>query len=185
VSNTDQTAIDLLLHCHEAGDEIRGRAEWSKLYRELIVAAAATSVTLPSDFHRLIQGGPITRNSADYIPILPVRSADAWRFLEGQASAQPYYFIGNGQIKFSPALNSSGAMVRYISKNWIHAANVSTSTQTTFNLDSDVADLPETLLIIGTAWRFKRAKGRPYQDLLDEFETVFAREIRFDRGIVT
>lgn len=176
-SGTDKTSIDLMTHCYEAGEEIISRAEWPLLYRELSVAALASSVAIPADFDRFIQGGAVTRNGTGYEPIMPVRGAEAWRFLEKVPSTQPHYFVDGSTLRFSPALTSSGGIVRYVSRNWIEGG------QAAFVLDADEPDIPETLLALGIVWRFKAAKGRPYADLQEEFEAELAREIRFARGI--
>ena len=175
-SSSDRTAKELVLHAQEAGEEITRRAEWSKMYREEDIAADATSHPVPADFHRLIMGGAITLKTS-YLPILPVRGADQWAFVQEIPSLQRFFFIKSGAFLFSPAVSAAGATLRYVSKNWIVDGS-----------DALIADTNEpvfsgSLLALGTLWRYKRSKGLPYEDSHAEFEAELAREIVSDRGI--
>ena len=179
VSNTDRTVIELLNAAHEAGEEITRRAEWSMLYAEDTVPALATSRTLPTGFHRLIQGGAISYAASPFTPILPVKAADVWLAISNAPSAQPYYFIKSGAIRFSPAIPTGGALVRYVTGNWISSNG---SPVSTFATDADTPYFTEPLLALGTLWRYKRMKGLQFDDIEAEFEAELAREIAADRG---
>lgn len=171
-----RTATELLALAHEAGEEITRRAEWSQLYNSTTSAIGVSTVALPSDFHRLIQGNAIyTRNGS---PVMPVRSFDAWTVISGTPSSQMHYFIQNGLINFAPALRNP-VTIRYISKNWI--LNGSTPTDA-FSDDDDTTRFTDTLLSLGVLWRYKRAKGLAYADSQAEFEAELSREIMADRG---
>lgn len=176
-SNTDRTAQELLTMAHEAGEEITRRAEWSMLYDSDTVLSGETSKVLPDNFHRLVEGGAVLL--ADGSPVMPVKAADQWRILSAVPSANPHFFLTGGTIAFSPAL-SSVATVHYVSKNWIQS---NTSFVDEFVTDDDTTVFTEPLLALGILWRYRRAKGLPYEDILAEFEAELDREIKADRGI--
>ncbi len=174
--NTDRTALELVLHCTEAGEEITRRAEWAKLYTEQTLTSGSATYSLPVDFHRLVTGNAISLAATPFTPILPVPAADAWQFIKAMPSTQPYFFLKNGNIEIAPAL-SANATLRYVSKNWI-------GTKATDEITDDAAepDFSGSLLALGTLWRYKRSKGLEHQDVLAEFEAELAREITADRG---
>ena len=174
--NTNRTALELVLHCTEAAEELIRRAEWSMLYSEQAVASGESSLTLPVDFHRLVSGRAIHLSATPFTPILPVPAADAWQLIKAMPSSQPYFFIKSGAIEFSPALTAD-AVVRYISAWWID-----TKSSDEIPDDTQEPDFSGSLLSLGTLWRYKRAKGIAHEDTLAEFEAEFAREIAADRG---
>lgn len=176
-SNNDRTAQEILAMAQEAGEEIARRAEWSKMYKEDAVSSGETYKAIPSDFHRLIQGGAITLATGR--PVMPVKGADQWRFLSAVPSTSPHYFIKASQFLFSPAL-SSAATIAYVSKNWVLS---NTSELDAFATDDDTVQFPEPLLALGILWRYRRSKGLQYEDIEAEFEAELAREIRADRGV--
>ena len=174
--STNRTALEMVLHCSEAGEEITRRAEWSQLYSEQAISSGASSVALPVDFHRLVMGRAIAFTNTPFTPVLPVPAADAWDFIKAMPSSQPYFFIRGGSIEFSPALTAD-ATLRYISKNWIAGKTSDEITD-----DAYEPDFSGSLLALGTLWRYKRAKGVAHEDVLAEFEAELAREIAADRG---
>lgn len=180
ISTTSRTAKEMLVHLHEAGEEVTRRAEWQALYKSMSLAAGLTTVAFPSDAHRLVSGAAIVCAATPFIPFTPVRSIDQFSIVSAQPSSSPFYFVSGGQIAFAPAVPAGGAVLRYISQNWITSGISDTAT---ISLDGDVPKLSEPLLALGVLWRYKRAKGLGYDDVLSEFEAELAREILADRGL--
>ena len=50
----------------------------------------------------------------------------------------------------------------------------------TFTSDSDMASLPDQVMIKGTIARWRRQKGMDYQDYMGEYETVLQTYATFD-----
>lgn len=175
--STDSTAKMLLAHAVETGEEITRRAEWSKLFRSQAIAASASSIALPDDFHRMIKGGSIVLGGTSYGPVLPVKSMDQWQFLSVVPSTQRFFFISNGSVLFSPAIGADGATMHYVSRYWI--------TDGTDEITSDENEpvFSGELMALGVLWRYKRAKGAQFADTASEFEAELARELAADRGV--
>ncbi|MQX58538.1 hypothetical protein GHK61_19435, partial [Sinorhizobium meliloti] len=109
-----------------------------------------------------------------------VTNSGQWAVIVGIPSAQPYFFVKGGQVLISPASAAAGAVIDYVSKNWVmHDPD---GPQATFSADDDTTLFPERLLVKGIIWRWKRQKGLSYEDNLAEFEADLAQEINADRG---
>lgn len=184
VGNTSQTASDLRAAMLAAGEEIMSRAEWSQLYASAGIAAGTSLYTVPTDFHRVIQGNTLHFSATPFTPIPYIRSADVWSQLSVQSSSQPYFTIKNGYLVFLPTLTAT-ATFRYMSKMWNGQYSDTGPIVPTDELatDNDVPYIPARLLGIGTLWRYRRAKGLSWQDYADEYEAMLASEIKADRGI--
>ncbi len=172
----EPNAMTMVALAQEAGDEIARRADWQKLLKSY--TAAASPEALPDDFQRLTPGGPV--RTAAGVFVRPVTNSGQWAVIAGIPSAQRYFFIKGGQVLFSPASAASGAVIDYVSKNWVlHDPD---GPQATFTADDDTTLFPERLLVKGIVWRWKRQKGLAYEDNLAEFEADLAQEINADRG---
>ena len=158
-----------------AGKDICRRAEWSRLYRELVVPGNVSAMALPDEFQEMAEKGAVRLNKSGFHPVRPIIAPEQWDFLSSRPSIQPFYHLAGGEILFSPALDSGGAKIRYVSKHWVN--NKAEITQ-----NSDHLLIPERLVEKGTIWRWKRQKGLPYDDILAEFEADLIAEIKADRG---
>jgi len=174
--SNDPNAQTMLALAQEAGDEIARRADWQKMLATH--TAAASPEDLPSDFQRMTPGGAVRTASGDFFR--PIINSSQWAVIVGVASTQPYFFIKASQILFSPAASAVGAVVDYLSKNWVlHDPD---GPQATLTADDDTTLFPERLLVKGVLWRWKRQKGLAYEDNLAEFEADLVQEVNADRG---
>jgi len=180
-ANTGRTAKELIVHAHEAGEEIMQRAEWSKLWQETSINAG-TSIILPDDFHRLVRGGAVIREGDNYqsAPYAAVKSADIWNALKAGGATEDLFFARNGALELlaAPLLGES-ITAHYICKNWLDGP-----AGRAFQIasDDDAPLFSDILMAKGVLWRFKRAKGLKADDIMGEFEAEFKRELAADRG---
>ena len=158
-----------------AGRDIARRAEWSGLVRYWTVAGGVDEADLPVDFHRMAERGAVRLNKTGFHPVRAVVAPEQWEFLAARNSSQPYYHLAEGKLRFSPALDSDGARVRYLSSHWVDGRDAITQ-------NGDNLLVPEMLVERGTIWRWKRQKGLAFDDLLAEFEADLIAEIKADRG---
>ena len=179
MSNNEATARDMRAACRTTGEEITRRAEWQAMYKSFTVASGESSVALPDDFHRLIQGNAVAFNGSPYTPLPYIRAADVWSFVSDFPSSQPYFSIKQNVILFLPALTAS-VRIRYISKNWAYNGSTEIDELTS---DDDIPLFSAQLMGLGILFRYKRAKGLAYQDLAEEFEARLEAEIKADRGL--
>ena len=179
MSNNEQTAIDIKAAARTAGEEIARRAEWQAMYKSTTAVLGDASKTLPDDYHRLIRGNAVQFSASPWTPVPYIRAADIWSHARVNPSSQPYFSVKNNLLIFIPALTAD-VVIRYISKNW--AINGSTEIDE-LTSDDDVPLFSSQLLGLGILWRYRRAKGLAYQDLVDEFEARLDVEVKADRGL--
>lgn len=158
-----------------AGKDIARRVEWSKLYKTVSISGSVSEFVLPPDFHEMSEKGAVHLNKSSFYPLRSVVAPEQWAFLSSRPSSQHYYHLSGGKILFSPALDSDGAILNYVSSHWVDGKQEVTQ-------NGDMLLIPENLLEKGTVWRWKRQKGLPYDDVLAEFEADLIAEIKADRG---
>lgn len=157
------------------GKEVSRRAEWSRLFQDLTVPGSVDQITLPDDFHQLTERGAVRLNKVGFHPVRVVTAPEQWAFLTARPSAQPYCHLAGGKLLFASALDTDGALVRYVSKHWVTGKEEITE-------NGDTLLIPERLVEKGTIWRWRRQKTLPYDDLLAEYEADILVEIDADRG---
>ena len=174
ISSDDFEMRQIRMFMNDAGKDIAKRAEWERLQASLSVTGGTSSVPLPGDFQEMSETG--AAYVVDGGPIRAVVAPEMWAFLGNNPSTQTYYHLRGGNIEFIPDIPAAGAVINYVSKNWVE-----NSDQITEN--GDTLKIPERLLKEGTIWRWKRAKGLPYDDELAEFEAHLLADIKADRGL--
>ncbi len=175
LTSSDYEIRQIKAFMNAAGKDIARRAEWPRLYAELVVAGDISEVDLPDNFQKMAEKGAVRLNKSGFSPVRPIVAPEQWEFLSMRPSAQTFYHLSGGKVLFSPALDSDGALIRYVSQYW--AEGKAEITQ-----NSDDLLIPERLVEKGTVWRWKRQKGLPYDDILAEFEADLITEIKAARG---
>ncbi|WP_376742362.1 hypothetical protein [Ensifer canadensis] len=173
--SVNANAETMVAMAQEAGDEIARRADWQRMLKQQ--TASASPQTLEADYQRMTPGGAVRTSAGAFHR--PITNSSQWAVIVGVVSTQPYFFIKGNQVLFSPAASAVGAIIEYVSENWL--INASTE-KATISADDDTTLFPERLLVKGVLWRWKRQKGLPFDDNLAEFEADLAQEINADRG---
>lgn len=175
LGNSDYEIRQILMFLNEAGQDIARRAEWSRLFGEFTVPGGSSSFPLPADFYSLPSMGAVRLAKEGFHPVKPVVQPELWEMLSRTPSATPYFYLRDGRMYFSPTVDLEGAVVRYISKNWVEDRDFITG-------NGDNLHIPPRLVAQDAACRWLRSKGMPFDDLLAQFEAAFATEIQADRG---
>lgn len=98
--------------------------------------------------------------------ISPVGPRLRYRLMNGQIYMNPAPYIPTGQS--SPI--SDLIVMEYATNFWVGvAAAPTTAVQTTYQLDSDVAVIPEDLICLSLKWRMLKAIGVSWQDEFTEY----------------
>lgn len=162
----------------ETGEELLRRHDWGALVST--TTYALTPATLPGDFERVTMGSPVR------IGTTPIRGAlsDAEMNLKRAAASTspPRYMIRKPTLEVAP-VPSSTVTLEYIANTWIVSA--SGARRSTFQDDTDTALIPEDLIVLGIKWRWRRLKGRPFDDEIAEYEAALDYRARTDRSIRT
>jgi len=172
----DPNAQTMISLAKEAGDEIARRVDWQSLLKT--ATPASSPFNLPGDFQRLVPGGAVRTAAGDFCRVITVGSQ--WSVIAAGSSVQPFFFVRGNTMLFAPVEAAPGAVVEYVSKNWVIGDPY--EERDVFKADDDKTTFPERLLVKGITWRWKRQKGVPYEDNLAEFEADLAQEINAGRG---
>ncbi|NTF35563.1 hypothetical protein [Agrobacterium rubi] len=165
----DENAQTMVTLATEAGSEIARRVDWRDLVKTFV--AATSPATFPADFERVIQGGSVMTAAGEFMR--PVTNRGQWSFIKVHPSAQPYYFLSEAGIEFSPAVSAAGASLLYLSDKWVKLANGTTSN--VIQGDDNETVFPSELMMKNLIWRWRRHKGLDYSDQLAEFEADLAQ----------
>jgi hypothetical protein len=179
MTNTDQTVVEFRTLSLIEGEEL---AEYD--WRSLKVAyqftgdGTTTLFDLPSDFARFMPG---ERMWTDGNPVRSLQRVTDDEMLAAKVAEvepiYPYWRLIGDQVEFYPALES-GTIVKteYRRDKWITNSDGDTY-KAEWTLDTDVAILPEKLIALGTAWRWKRMKGFDYVDDKNDYMAGVAKEL--------
>lgn len=183
INSTDQQIIQMAALLNEEGQELAQRYAWQVLIKEatFTTVATETQTTLPSGF-KYILNDTIWNRSLDE-PLSGPQSPQSWQALKAQSFTGPYhqYRIQGNAIKFIPVPAAGmDCYYEYVSKNWCYSTtNVDNDA---FTADDDAPYLDEQLLILGTIWRWKQAKGLEYAEDFAKYERRVVDAIARDGG---
>jgi hypothetical protein len=191
VSATDTTSMDFKDVLAETVDELLERIDWPDPITQdtTISGTGVETYSLPAGFKRLtrdmfaVYETTTTRRAG-----VPITTNGDWTYIQdiGSTGGSRYYRLsGNEEDGFEisfyrfPATGDS-ITVSYVSKNWLSIASVAGSDWSNV---SAVLLLPKYLVLRGVVWRFRRDKGLPYADRLNEYEADLSRRANDLRGV--
>jgi hypothetical protein len=178
VSSSGQTQKQLLAIANTDGELLAEEFTWQQLTVQTSFTTTATeeqtNSTLPSDFGWMINETMFNRTTTD--PVVGPINAREWQQLlaQGVNISIPRYRVRGNKLLFSPAPPAGQTIYyEYSSKNWCESSGG--TDQDAWAADSDVARLPEELLVLGLVWRWKEAKGLDYTEAFQTWQTACNR----------
>lgn len=174
IGNSDQIATQMLRLLNREGETL-SRYPWQALKKEhtFVLVTADQDYALPADFRYIIPSSAWNRDNKRSI-IEPL-SSEEWQFFKGWTTVNGLNMrarIRNDQFEFeqtiSAADNGKTIAYEYISNNWCETSGG--TGQTAFAADTDVSLIDEELLTQGLVWRFRKAKGLPFEADLAEYQ---------------
>lgn len=189
--DTSTTYADLKDALAETVDELLQRVDWpDPITRDVtITGTGAETYPLPSDFKRLTRDSlAVYETTTTRRAGIPVRTNGEWTLLKdlGSAGGDRYYRVSgdedNGfEISFYREPQASdNIIVSYVSKNWLAIGGIQGDEWTDA---SATLLLPQSLIVKGVVWRFRRDKGLSYADRLNEYEADLSRRANDMRGV--
>lgn len=185
VGSTDKQVIQLFQLLNEQGDDLASVYPWQAIVKEQLfttTASAAQATAIPVDFDRFMPNtffnrttrrpmtGPITARQWQWIQAQPVYSTVYLAFRE---RTNQYLVAPNAPLGQTIAYE-------YVSANWaISAGGVG---QTSYQADTDLTYLDESLMKLGLRWRFLAAKGLPYSEEMQSYERNLEQSMARDGG---
>lgn len=189
VGNTDETAVKLLRAASREGRRLAKRYPWSVLIREQTIATAASTETyaLPTDFDRYEDD--TAWDSTNFWKMKGSLGGVDWQYRKNAIVSTAVnrrvfrvrYDTANTErrIFIHPIPTSIDSLViEYISSQWCESSVG--AGQTDWAADTDVGRLDETLIELGTKWRFLNMIGMQYFEELEEYKQAVLEAIGQD-----
>lgn len=190
VPASDLSYMDMKDYLADTAEELLQRLDWPQpITKDLIInGTGAEDYSLPADFLRTTRDElavyePTTTRRA----CIPISSNGAWSHLKqiGSAGGNRYYRIqgSDGAYKigfYRPLEPNQQIIVSYVSRNWNAVNGVGSNV---WGVEEADCLFPADLVRLGVVWRFRRAKGMPYADRMNEYEGRLSRLINDARGI--
>ncbi len=174
IGNTTSHAPLMLVAAKEELDSLATRANWQALTKEHTFTTTASAVQLtasaiPTDFDRMIHESIYNRTTRRqvYGPLSP----EDWQNIQASlvTMVDPAYRIRGGTILMSPTPASGDTIAyEYISKYKVLSAV--SAEQVTWAADTDTTRFDEPIVTLGVVWRYRRGRGYPYSNELEEYE---------------
>ena len=177
VNNSDTTARQLLALANQQGEQMSKAKNWSVLVEEhtFVLSTSDQDYALPADFRWIVPQTTWDRDD-DRIVLNPI-TGEEWQFLKAWSSVAGLNRrarIRAGQMEFEQTItaadNGKTIAFEYLSKYWADVAATGTP-KAKFTIDTDISRIDEALFTLGLIWRFRRAKGLPYESELAEYQT--------------
>lgn len=183
---TDQQIIQLLSICEEEGQAQAKRTDWEALQTEatFVTVATETQGTLAT----IAPGLKFILNDTIWNrtlrrPVYGPKTPQDWQQLKASQITGPFnaFRIVGDVIKFNP-IPAAGqtCAFEYASKNWVVTSVGGTSN--VFTNDADTCKLDDDLMVLGTRWRWKQAKGLDYAEDFAEYERQITDAMGRDSG---
>ncbi len=188
LGTTDQQVLQMLRLLEEEGVDLASRGPWQGITFEATHTTTAAEdqgavTTIASNGFNYIKNGTFWDRSSK-LPILGPLSDQEWQTLKGLSTTGPryHYRIRGGKLLINPTPTASLSWAfEYVSKNWILGVDGTTYKQY-FTLDTDTILLPETLVLMGLRWRWKKEKGMDYAEDFRTYETQVKDALGRDGG---
>lgn len=186
--STDTKILQIMALLEEEGNDLASVGGW----QELQFQASHTTIadedqgkidSIATNGFRYIKNQTIWDRTTK-LPVLGPMSDKEWQALKAIIVTGPRYRfrIRGNKLLVNPAPPAGSSWYfEYVSKNWILKAD-GTTYASTFSDDDDTPLLPESLLLQGLRWRWKKEKGLDYAEDFRTYEMQKKDAIGRDGG---
>lgn len=186
VGSTDPQIIQLLAISEEEGQEQAERYQWQALQAEATFTTVAaqiqtTVVAVTTGFNYIVNDTIWNRTLRR--PVYGPKSQQDWQQDKALQLNGPFnaFRILNGVINFYPnPVAGQSCYFEYISDNWITTSVSGVST--IWTNDADTPKIDDQLVVLGTIWRWKQAKGLDYAEDFAKYERRIQDAMGRDAG---
>lgn len=174
--STDAQIKQIMAILEEEGNDLASRHSWQGITFEASHTSLAQEdqgavSSLASNGFRYIKNDTFW-DRTNQIRIIGPLNDQEWQQAKAMVPTGPDYRfrIRGGKLLVNPAPAAGHSWVfEYVSQNWILGADGTTYKQY-FTLDTDTVLLPETLVLAGLKWRWKKEKGFDYAEDMRTYE---------------
>lgn len=176
LGTTDKQLLQIRALLEEEGNDLASRGSWEGLTFEASLTTLASDdqgaiSTIASNGFRYIKNDTIWDRTSQLPVCGPMDSAE-WQAMKALVNTGPMYRyrIRGGKLLVDPTPPAGNNWrFEYVSQYWSLGANGTTYKQY-FTLDTDTILLPETLVLMGLRWRYKKEKGLDYAEDFETYE---------------
>ena len=184
-SSTEREHLELQDVANTVALEIADFYDWQALKAIATITGDGTTTgwSLPSDYSRQLKKAELRASTFPGSPLEHITDTDEWLriVVSGLTGGIGQWTVYNNYLHILPALaNAATAKYFYIKNTIVHPA--SGVDKTRFDMDSDTFLLDETALEKGIIYRWKRNKGLPYAEELQDFNDKLAERAGNDKG---
>lgn len=188
---TDPQVQQIMALLEEIGNDMASRGSWQGLINEanlttLAVEDQGAMTSIATNGFRYILNDTIWDRTSR-LPVCGPLGAKDWQAMKALVSVGPRYRfrIRGGKLLVNPAPPASDAWYfEYVSQNWILGADGTTYKQY-FTLDTDTILIPESVLLMGLRWSWKKEKGFDYAEDMRTYEMQLKDSLGRDGGKTT
>lgn len=188
MGSTDNQVTQIRALLEEIGNDMASRGSWQGLtfeatHTSLAAESQGAIATIASNGFRYIKNQTIW-DRTNRLPIWGPLDAQEWQARKALAPTGPRYQfrIRGGLLIINPVpVAGYSWYFEYISKNWILGAD-GTTYKSLFTLDTDTVLLPETVLMMGLRWSWKKEKGLDYAEDMRTYEMQLKDSLGRDGG---
>ena len=185
-TSTDLQIQQLVELCEEEGQIQAARYQWQTLQTEAVFTTLAaqlqgTLATIAPGCKYIVNDTIWNRTLRR--PVYGPRTEQEWQQLKAIQINGPFnsFRIINDTINFYPnPVAGQSCAFEFISKNWINT--VAGPTSSFWTNDTDTAKLDDQLMLLGTRWRWKMAKGLDYSEDFATYEGIITDAMARDAG---
>lgn len=186
VGSTDPQIIQLLAISEEEGQELEERYNWQGLQTEATFTTVAaesqgTLSTIAPGFESIVNDTIWNRTLRR--PVYGPSTQQVWQQDKAMQLNGPFnkFRIKNNAILFYPAPAAGQTCAfEYNTKNWISTSIATTSEVWTNDADTPLID--DRIVILGTIWRWRQAKGLDYAEDFAKYERRVMDKMAKDAG---
>lgn len=172
ITNPDLQIQQLMDLSNEEGQEQAARYPWQALQTEVTFTTVATQVqasmnTIAPGWNYIVNDTIWNRTLRR--PVYGPRSEQNWQYQKAMQINGPFnsYRIIGDSINFYPnPVAGQTCAFEYITSNWVSSSTASS----VWLVDTDTPLIDDQLLILGTIWRWKQAKGLNYAEDFNKYE---------------
>ena len=187
VGSTDNKIVQLVALCDEEGSELSIRYPWTALIKETSYTTLATedqgAIETIAPGYNYILNDTIWNRSLRR-PVFGPKNSQNWQQQKAFAINGPWssHRIKGGHLYMYPTPTAGeSCYFEYVSKYWLTDTSGAVY-RSAWVADDDVALLDDQLLILGTIWRWKKAKGFEYAEDFNTYERRVLDSMTKDGG---
>lgn len=186
LSSVDAQIIQLLAISEEEGQEQAERHAWEALQTEATFTTVAHETqgllsTIAPGFKYIVNETIWNRTLRR--PVYGPKSEQDWQEAKAMQINGPFnsFRIQGDAIKFNPIpVAGQTCAFEFISNNWINTSAGGTSS--IWTNDADTPKIDDQMIVLGTIWRWKQAKGLDYSEDYAKYERRIMDKMGRDGG---